>query len=88
MPEPKPRDYVTFDSRQNSAHQRTETAEYGRPHHSRSSGSWDLLGGIRHSYVDYDPRRASQAHLAFAEGDIPNNAVGAPRAGRSGLVSD
>ncbi|KAF9820412.1 hypothetical protein IEO21_01421 [Rhodonia placenta] len=74
MPEPKPRDYVTFDSRQNSAHQRTETAEYGRPHHSRSSGSWDLLGGIRHSYVDYDPRRASQAHLAFAEGDIPNNA--------------
>lgn len=46
-------------------------------HHSGSS-SWDLLAGIRkfeHSYEEFDTRNASEAHLAFAEGDMPTNRV-------------
>ncbi|KAF7792394.1 hypothetical protein EIP86_003431 [Pleurotus ostreatoroseus] len=40
------------------------------------SNSWDVMAGIRkieHSYEEFDSRNASKAHLAFAEGDIPNN---------------
>lgn len=76
MPEPKPRDFAPYDSAPHQAspgHQRTETSDF-RPH-NRSSSSWDVLGGIRHSYVEFDPRHASQAHLAFAEGDTPKNGV-------------
>ncbi|KAH9832221.1 Mechanosensitive ion channel-domain-containing protein [Rhodofomes roseus] len=57
-------------------HQRTETNDTLHQD-NRRSGSWDLLGGIRrleHSYVEFDPRRASQAHLVYAEGDMPKNA--------------
>ncbi|KAJ7497312.1 Mechanosensitive ion channel-domain-containing protein [Mycena latifolia] len=40
-------------------------------------GSWDLLSGIKkmeHSYQEFDPaRNATEAHLAFADGDIPKN---------------
>lgn len=45
--------------------------------HSRGS-SWDILNGIRkfeHSYEEFDSRNASQSHLVYAEGDIPNNKV-------------
>ncbi|KAJ6586941.1 Mechanosensitive ion channel-domain-containing protein [Mycena vulgaris] len=42
-----------------------------------TKGSWDLLSGIKkmeHSYQEFDPaRNASEAHLAFADGDIPAN---------------
>ena len=44
---------------------------------SRST-SWDLLAGIRkfeHSYEEFDMRNASEAHLAFAQGDMPTNKV-------------
>ena len=49
-------------------------------HHPTGSrnGSWDLLAGIRkfeHSYEEFDTRNASQAHLAFADGDTPKNKV-------------
>lgn len=51
-------------------------------HRSRNNGSrngsWDLLAGIRkfeHSYEEFDTRNASEAHLAFAEGDMPKNKV-------------
>ncbi|KAJ7045534.1 Mechanosensitive ion channel-domain-containing protein [Mycena alexandri] len=50
-----------------------------RPPHlqPRTSDSWDLLSGVRkmeHAYQEFDPaRNASEAHLAYAEGDIPNN---------------
>lgn len=43
---------------------------------SRTAGSWDLLAGIRkfeHSYTEFDSRNASEAHLAFADGDLPQN---------------
>jgi hypothetical protein len=36
-----------------------------------ASGSWKK---IEHSYQEFDPARdATEAHLAFADGDIPNN---------------
>ncbi len=47
------------------------------PAHSRGS-SWDILNGIRkfeHSYEEFDSRNASQSHLVYAEGDMPNNKV-------------
>lgn len=52
----------------------------GFQHHDNRSGSWDLLAGIRkfeQSYEEFDSRNASQAHLAFAEGDMPKNGVSA-----------
>lgn len=45
-----------------------------RSHLPRNS-SWDLLAGIRTEYEEFDTRKASEAHLAFAQGDIPNNKV-------------
>ncbi|KAJ7783196.1 Mechanosensitive ion channel-domain-containing protein [Mycena metata] len=51
------------------------------PLQSRASGSWDLLSGVRkeHAYQEFDPaRNASEAHLAYAEGDIPNNGASIP----------
>jgi hypothetical protein len=48
-----------------------------RPKNGRSS-SWDLLSGIKNfeaEYEGYDSRKASEAHLAFAEGDLPNTKV-------------
>lgn len=49
----------------------------GMPAHSGSS-NWDVLSGIKkfeQGYEEFDTRHASQAHLTFAEGDIPNNKV-------------
>ncbi|KAI0675104.1 Mechanosensitive ion channel-domain-containing protein [Trametes maxima] len=37
------------------------------------NGSWDLLAGMRkfeHGYERFDSRNASEAHLAFADGDL------------------
>jgi len=50
------------------------------PQHSNSArnSSWDLLGGARnigHAYEQFDSRNASQQHLAFANGDLPNSKV-------------
>ncbi|KAJ7072310.1 Mechanosensitive ion channel-domain-containing protein [Mycena amicta] len=43
----------------------------------RSSASWDVLSGVRKvesSYQEFDPvGQATEAHLVYAEGDIPNN---------------
>ncbi|KAK7057174.1 serine/threonine protein kinase [Favolaschia claudopus] len=49
-----------------------------RPEFPQPSGSWDMFSGIgrkfEDSYEQFDPSRdASQPHLVFAEGDIPNN---------------
>lgn len=49
--------------------------------HLRKSPSWDLLSGYRkfeHSYEEFDTRNASQKHLVFADGDVPNTAVSVP----------
>ncbi|KAI9432615.1 hypothetical protein F5148DRAFT_990343, partial [Russula earlei] len=40
--------------------------------------SWDLLGGARkigQAYEQFDPRNASEQHLAFADGDLPTTNV-------------
>jgi hypothetical protein len=46
--------------------------------HTSRNPSWDVLGGYRKfesSYEAFDSRNASEAHLAFADGDTPKNAV-------------
>ncbi|CUA66917.1 putative MscS family protein C1183,11 [Schizosaccharomyces pombe 972h-] [Rhizoctonia solani] len=45
-----------------------------RPHHPRNQ-SWDFLSGITKDIEGFDTRNASQAHLQFAEGDIPKNGL-------------
>ena len=48
-----------------------------RPQHPRGS-SWDLLGGARkinEAYEQFDSRNASEQHLVFADGDLPNSKV-------------
>ncbi|KAG6880320.1 hypothetical protein C0992_011069 [Termitomyces sp. T32_za158] len=49
------------------------------PYHSRSrNSSWDLLAGIKkleHSYEEFDTRNSSQAHLVYADGDIPKSKI-------------
>ena len=49
----------------------------GRGHTSKSP-SWDLLAGYKkfeHSYEEFDTRNASEKHLVFADGDVPNSTV-------------
>lgn len=51
----------------------------GRGHISKSP-SWDILAGYKkfeHSYEEFDTRKASEKHLVFADGDVPNTAVSA-----------
>lgn len=46
-----------------------------RPRMSRSP-SWDILNGIKrfeNSYEEFDSRKATEDHLAFADGDMPQN---------------
>ncbi|KAG8747158.1 hypothetical protein FRC10_002207 [Ceratobasidium sp. 414] len=45
-----------------------------RPGHPRNP-SWDLLAGIGRDIEGFDTRNASQAHLQFAEGDMPKNGL-------------
>ncbi|KAI3618916.1 serine threonine protein kinase [Moniliophthora roreri] len=45
-----------------------------RPGMSRNS-SWDLLKRFEHSYEEFDSRNARENHLAFADGDVPQNKV-------------
>lgn len=53
----------------------------GGGHNSRNA-SWDMLGNgyrkFEHSYETFDTRNASEAHLAFADGDTPKNGVRSP----------
>ena len=45
---------------------------------STRNSSWDMLGGARkigQAYEQFDPRNASEQHLAFADGDLPNSKV-------------
>ena len=58
---------VYFDSHSQNPHKQ----------HNPSS-SWDLLGGARkinEAYEQFDPRNASEQHLVFADGDLPNSKV-------------
>lgn len=47
----------------------------GRGGHMPRNSSWDILAGIRNDYEEFDTRKASEAHLSFAQGDIPDNKV-------------
>ncbi|KAJ8489095.1 hypothetical protein ONZ45_g13709 [Pleurotus djamor] len=54
----------------------SQASASNRPPHSARSPSWDLLSGIKkfeHGYEEFDSRNASEAHLAFADGDVPKN---------------
>lgn len=45
---------------------------------NRRTTSWDLLNQMKtnlNAYEEFDSRNASEAHLAFAEGDVPKNKV-------------
>jgi len=49
----------------------------GRPTNSRNS-SWDVFSGLKRfeqGYEQFDTRNASEAHLQFADGDVPNGKV-------------
>ncbi|KAI0958769.1 hypothetical protein AcV7_004488 [Taiwanofungus camphoratus] len=86
--EPKPREYAPYNPDQPApaypgmpqsqppTQPPTPTPANSQFGHRHRASSWDLLGGVRrfeHSFVEFDPRRASQDHLAFAEGDVPKN---------------
>lgn len=54
-----------------------DAASSGRPNNSRNS-SWDVFSGLKkfeQGYEQFDTRNASEAHLQFADGDIPNGKV-------------
>jgi hypothetical protein len=58
---------VYFDSHSENQHQKQ---------HNPRGASWDLLGGARkfnEAYEQFDPRNASEQHLVFADGDLPNS---------------
>jgi hypothetical protein len=64
---------VYFDSHSQNQHQQQQ--------HNPRSSSWDLLGGARkinEAYEQFDPRNASEQHLVFADGDLPNSKVSHP----------
>ncbi|KAJ3480227.1 hypothetical protein NLI96_g8499 [Meripilus lineatus] len=81
--EPMDRPFLPYDNERAqtmplpSGHERRPGLGHGGHHSSNSrNGSWDLLAGIRkfeHSYEEFDSRNASASHLAFADGDMPNN---------------
>jgi len=54
---------------------RSYRASARRPQHHPRNSSWDLLGGARkfgQAYEHFDSRNASEQHLVFADGDLPN----------------
>ena len=54
------------------------TSQSRRPQHNPRNSSWDLLGGARkfvQAYEQFDPRNASEQHLVFADGELPNSKV-------------
>jgi len=60
------------------------------PGHTNKSPSWDLLAGYKkfeHSYEEFDTRKASEKHLVFADGDVPNTAVSVISSSAMPLIS-
>lgn len=60
-----------------------EQAQPGPSRHilaEKGHHDWDLglVSGFRrleHEYEDFDPRNAKEAHLVYADGDLPKNKV-------------
>lgn len=62
---------IYFDSHSQNQH-------HSQQQHNPRSSSWDVLGGARkfnEAYEQFDPRNASEQHLVFADGDLPNSKV-------------
>lgn len=62
---------IYFDSHSQNQHN-------SQQQHNPRSSSWDVLGGARkfnEAYEQFDPRNASEQHLVFADGDLPNSKV-------------
>ena len=62
---------IYFDSHSQDQHHKEQQ-------HNPRSSSWDLLGGARkinEAYEHFDSRNASEQHLVFADGDLPNSKV-------------
>jgi hypothetical protein len=58
----------------------TYSDSHPQTHHDNSHrhSTWNVLGGARkigEAYERFDPRNASEQHLAFADGDLPNSKV-------------
>jgi hypothetical protein len=58
----------------------TYTDSHPQSHHDNSHrrSTWNVLGGARRigeAYERFDPRNASEQHLAFADGDLPKTKV-------------
>jgi hypothetical protein len=50
----------------------------GQQQHSSRNSTWNIFGGARslgQAYEQFDPRNASEQHLVFADGDLPNSKV-------------
>lgn len=54
--------------------------------HRHGASSWDILNGIRKDFEGFDPRNATEAHLQFAQGDMPNNLVCETTAFRAEII--
>jgi hypothetical protein len=69
--------YMDMESRASSRNDLSQPTR-GEGGQHRKGSSWDLLSNIKNfetEYTGYDSRKASEAHLAFADGDIPNTRV-------------
>lgn len=66
--------HADYASASVAAATRPQTSAAGKSHKANNS-SWDLLAGIKKDFEGFDPRNAREAHLQFAQGDIPNNTV-------------
>lgn len=57
---------------------RVYASQSQNPHASSTRhSSWDMLGAhkIGQAYEQFDPRNASEQHLAFADGDLPKASI-------------
>jgi len=73
-----PQGYYEQQQQQQQQPQPTQNNHQQRPVHSSRNSSWDMLGGARkfgQAYEQFDPRNASEQHLVFADGDLPNSKV-------------
>ncbi|KAL5528473.1 hypothetical protein ACEPAF_7609 [Sanghuangporus sanghuang] len=65
---PVPRDYSRTSSATKAPGSQSTT---GLTHRTQNS-SWDLLAGLRKEAEGFDTRNATESHLQFAQGDMPN----------------
>ncbi len=67
-----------YDAERNQYSPGPTMPEPVKPSVNHRSSSWDVLNGMKkfeHGYEEFDSRNASQNHLVFADGDVPQNKV-------------